>query len=148
LDLEGVGTEVAAVDVAPGRPGVDDLAVQLGELGEEGRGVGRVEAGFLGELPHRRVERVGGGGVELALGDRPRGVVLLRPERPAGVNEKDLHHPVGDPVQQDARAVSAHARSRPAGRGSTTPGRPGPFPYHTSMRQPSLPAKDSRRRGR
>jgi acetoacetyl-CoA synthetase len=42
--------------------------------------------------------------VELAFGDRPCTVVLLRPERTAGVNDQNLYPAVRDPVDEQSRA--------------------------------------------
>ena len=62
---------------------------------------GRRQTGFLGELPLRGLPRVFVVGV-LALEDRPRAVVLLRPERSAGMADQHLDDAVADPVQQKA----------------------------------------------
>src|SRR5215208_5170868 len=68
----------------------DDFAAGLTELPKWKEGAMNLAPGLLVELPLRRGERVLAL-IEQALGDRPGGIVLVRPIGPAGVDEEYLN---------------------------------------------------------
>ena len=78
----------------------------------DARAVGRRLAEFLFELALRRGPGIFALGV-LTLGNRPRTVVLARPERSAGMPDEHLDDAVGDPVQQQTRAEFGHLTCLP-----------------------------------
>ena len=92
--LHGVGVagDVVGVHVGGDAPGMDDLVALLLQLAQrDERLVGGVErgAGLFVELAPRGGQRFLVGVVQ-SLGNRPHAVVLLGPERPAGVGQEYL----------------------------------------------------------
>src|ERR687896_1346764 len=118
FERERVAAGGVGVDVALDREGRDLLAAleldgpELGQLA-----LGQRRAELLLELARGARARVLVVAV-LALRERPRARVLVRPERPAGVHEQHLADPVAPPVQHDAGAALqiASGTGRGAGR--------------------------------
>jgi hypothetical protein len=83
---------------------VDELAVCLPDRAEVEVRLVRLEAGLLAELANGGSERLLVV-VILSLGKRPRGKVLLRPERAARMYEEDLKRVAAAIHQQTCGAV-------------------------------------------
>jgi len=80
---------------------VKDLAARLLQRAEWQEFAVCGETRLFDELPPRRRERFSTC-VELAFRDRPRVVVLLRPKRPAGMDEEYFEHAVPAAIRQQA----------------------------------------------
>ncbi len=90
----------------------DGLAARLADRAERPERRGEVEPGLLAELAPGGVERFLAG-FGLALGDGPGAVVLLRPERAAGMNEEYLDRAVATAVRQEPGAQLRQPHLRP-----------------------------------
>lgn len=104
---EGVAGDLAGVDIPFDSPGVDDLVALLLQFTEGDEVAVDGVAGLFVEFAPRGGQRVFIGVVE-ALGDRPNAVVLLLPERPAGVGEEELQFVVAEAIEEEAGGVEGH----------------------------------------
>src|SRR5215211_303336 len=112
LELEGVAVDIGDVEVALDGPRGNELPVRLAHLAEEHPALLRwLRSELLEELPPRDSLGILALLV-LALRDRPRAVVLARPERSAHVRAEHLEPAVRrQPVHQHASApLGGHYR--------------------------------------
>ncbi len=89
LDLAGIARKVFGITVPCKRPRGHDLSTLLANGTEFEERTRRNKARLFVELPPRSREWFFAG-IVLALRDRPRTTMLLRPYRPTGVHEKHL----------------------------------------------------------
>ena len=101
LHFEAVGAQRGRIEVALEREGNDCLAAWLANVTQFDQRTGaKIGAGFLGKLASCRR-----GGIlarlDEALGNRPGRIILLRPERPARMDEQHFELLGSAPKQQD-----------------------------------------------
>ena len=109
LHLELVADDVLDIEITFDCPHANQFAAGLAELTEVDPGSrGRFLAELLGEFPVRRLLRILARLV-LALGDRPGTVVLLGPERAAGMHHEHFENPTAiEAIRQQPCTLSRH----------------------------------------
>lgn len=107
LGFEFIALQPGLVNVAFDGPGMDRLAAWLQARGQRKELAIDHCPDLFGEFSTRCREAILTG-IELALRDGPGAEILPRPERPAGMNEKDLKHAMPLPVDQQSRALPGH----------------------------------------
>src|SRR5262249_35017755 len=113
LHLELVAPQAGDVERAFAGEGHHHFAARLAKGTEEGKVALLQRPRLLLEFPPRCGERFLPGLVE-ALRDRPRAVILLRPERTSGMDEQDLRFGPGAAIEKDTGALLRHWKIRDA----------------------------------
>jgi hypothetical protein len=103
FDFESVALDIRHVDVGFRSKGRHHLAAALTDVAERKSGLREVDAELLAEFPARHLFGIFVSAV-FALWNRPRGQILVAPERPAGMDQQHLDHSVAFAERKDAGA--------------------------------------------
>src|SRR5947209_2791639 len=109
LHFERVAPDGADIQVALGRESVNPLAAALAYLAQRPQRSGRRNAELLCKFPLRDGKRIFTG-IDFALRYRPCAVVLVAPERSAGMDKQHLQGLPATSVHQDPCACCGHDR--------------------------------------
>src|SRR5579871_4578148 len=107
FDFEFIAFQPGFVNVAFDRPGMDHFAARLQPWSQRDERAVHACAYLLGEFAPRSRKPILSA-IKLAFRDCPGSEVLFRPERPAGMDEKELKRTSLSPVDQQARALLRH----------------------------------------
>jgi len=107
LDGEQIAAERIGIEMTADGPGDDPFATGLPDLTERHESTVDRLSHFFFEFPSRRRQRILSF-AELAFRDRPRPVVLFRPERPAWVREQHLETAIGRSKDEKTGADFGH----------------------------------------
>src|SRR5207253_4968383 len=112
LHFERVAFDARNIEIAFYCESVHQLSTALTYLAQWLQRTGEAAAQLLQKFPARDIFRVFAG-LDLALRDRPRTVILVAPERAAGVHQQHLQRQTRAAVHQDAGAGGGHAITIP-----------------------------------